>query len=515
MMASVSLWLDCDGNAQAPYAALCAVVAVAALGSLAPLGEGFDRAILGSVRAQPAPIALTSASQAASSDPAWLLARLQGSDTPSLLHLSERSLRSQASTKGSSSQGMASITDALLVQQAQRVDQTLAAFDLSVQERTGFSLEELVARGYLVDLADKVDAVRAAAAKSGSLSATDKALTSELNTLLTSKRALDELLAAFDADGSFTLDELEQVVHSTEKTIRRHRGLTRDGKTSYLAVLLKRRNHLRDAVLAFEKEGLEVPHALGLQMALLAQQFEVGAARATLAQRIEDLAESGASVEEYRALKKRLAELDTRFTHASGIELAAVGPAAGDASAVKDFLAQPQGVSASQLLAIMPNLGVTEAEQYAPLLNRAMEEASINTPARQAAFIAQLAHESIGLMYFEELASGSAYEGRRDLGNVYAGDGKRYKGRGPIQLTGRANYRAAGQALGVDLEGNPELAAHPEIGFRIAAWYWQTRGLNKLADVGDFDRITLLINGGYNGAQSRRTYWATAQNVLS
>ena len=143
-----------------------------------------------------------------------------------------------------------------------------------------------------------------------------------------------------------------------------------------------------------------------------------------------------------------------------------------------------------------------------------MEEAAINTPARQAAFLAQLAHESLGLTAFEEFASGAAYEWRTDLGNTHAGDGRRYKGRGPIQLTGRANYRAAGKALGLDLEGNPELAATPEIGFRVATWYWSSRNLNQLADVGDFDAITYRINGGYNGHHDRRHYWSRAKDVL-
>jgi len=124
-----------------------------------------------------------------------------------------------------------------------------------------------------------------------------------------------------------------------------------------------------------------------------------------------------------------------------------------------------------------------------------MKEAGINTPARQNAFIAQLAHESGQFRYMEELASGKAYEGRRDLGNTQPGDGERYKGRGPIQITGRSNYEQAGKALGLDLVGHPEIAAQPDVGFRLAAWYWNTRNLNNLADQKNFSGITRAVNG--------------------
>jgi predicted chitinase/LysM repeat protein len=172
------------------------------------------------------------------------------------------------------------------------------------------------------------------------------------------------------------------------------------------------------------------------------------------------------------------------------------------------------GVSLQQLRAIMPNLPAARAEQMLPYLNSAMQEAHINTPRREAAFLAQLAHESVELRYFEEIASGAAYEGRSDLGNTQPGDGVRFKGRGPIQLTGRSNYRAAGQALGIDLEHNPTRAADPDVGFRTAAWFWNSRNLNSYADAGNFDAITLRVNGGYNGKASRDMYYARALNVL-
>ncbi|HYO71721.1 MAG TPA: LysM peptidoglycan-binding domain-containing protein [Archangium sp.] len=173
------------------------------------------------------------------------------------------------------------------------------------------------------------------------------------------------------------------------------------------------------------------------------------------------------------------------------------------------------GVSLAQLKKIMPNLSQAKAEAYLPHLNKAMAEAGINTPKRQAAFLAQLAHESAEFRYMEEIASGSAYEGRRDLGNTQPGDGVRFKGRGPIQLTGRSNYRAAGKALGIDLENNPKRAADPDVGFRTAAWYWNTRNLNKYADSGDFRELTRRINGGYNGLADRQKYYQRALDVLT
>lgn len=168
----------------------------------------------------------------------------------------------------------------------------------------------------------------------------------------------------------------------------------------------------------------------------------------------------------------------------------------------------------AQLRAVMPRLAADRAADVLPYLDAAMREAGIVSPRRMAAFLAQLAHESAELRYFEELASGDAYEGRRDLGNTQSGDGRRYKGRGPIQLTGRANYRDAGEALGVPLEQRPELAATLEVGFRVAGWFWRTRELNELADAGAFDAITKRINGGYNGKAERDAYHARATAVL-
>lgn len=170
----------------------------------------------------------------------------------------------------------------------------------------------------------------------------------------------------------------------------------------------------------------------------------------------------------------------------------------------------------AQLRKIMPNCSEARAAALLPFLNAALTEASVDTPWRVAAFVAQLAHESGELRYFEELASGTAYEGRKDLGNTEPGDGKRFKGRGPIQLTGRSNYRAAGAELALPLEAVPEMAASPEHGFRIAAWYWKKHGLNERADAGPlaFDSITRRINGGLNGKVDRDRFYARAMQAL-
>lgn len=135
----------------------------------------------------------------------------------------------------------------------------------------------------------------------------------------------------------------------------------------------------------------------------------------------------------------------------------------------------------------------------------------LDTPNRLAHFMAQVAHESGGFRYMEEIASAQAYEGREDLGNVVAGDGRRYKGRGPLQLTGRANYRKFGRAVGVDMERHPEIAAYPSIGLWIACQYWADKALNQLADADDIVAVTRKVNGGQNGLADRKAYLAKAK----
>ena len=162
--------------------------------------------------------------------------------------------------------------------------------------------------------------------------------------------------------------------------------------------------------------------------------------------------------------------------------------------------AEPPGVSLAQLCALMPGLPWGKAERYLPFLNHAMREADIRTPRRQAVFLAQLAQVSNDLRHFEEPGSGEAYEGRQDLGNTQPGDGQRYKGRGPFPLVGRTRYRAAGRALGVDLEKDPARAGDPDLGFRVAAWFWRGNGLNQLADAGNLSAISRVLNSSLQKA---------------
>ncbi len=128
----------------------------------------------------------------------------------------------------------------------------------------------------------------------------------------------------------------------------------------------------------------------------------------------------------------------------------------------------------------------------------------MESPLRLAHFMAQLMHESGKFRYMEEIASGAAYEGRRDLGNLQPGDGKRYKGRGPIQITGRNNYRKYGRKIGIDIEAEPTLAANPSIGLHLALEFWKMNGLNAFADQDDIRTVTRRINGGYNGLEDRK-----------
>jgi predicted chitinase/peptidoglycan hydrolase-like protein with peptidoglycan-binding domain len=164
---------------------------------------------------------------------------------------------------------------------------------------------------------------------------------------------------------------------------------------------------------------------------------------------------------------------------------------------------------------VLERLGVPAdgARRYVPMLDVAMREFGITTPVRARMFLAQLAHESAGLTAFEEHASGADYEGNRALGNTQPGDGVRFKGRGPIQLTGRWNYTHYGKLLGVDLVKRPRLAAQPRYGFRLAAAYFEDRGCNRAADRGDFHECTRLINAALLHYDRRRALYEKLANV--
>lgn len=179
-------------------------------------------------------------------------------------------------------------------------------------------------------------------------------------------------------------------------------------------------------------------------------------------------------------------------------------------------------ITEQQLLQIMPHAG-PRAGVFVPVLNAAMKRWQIDTPRRIAAFLAQIGHESNQLRNVREIWGPTPaqvrYDVRTDLGNTPQadGDGKRYRGRGLIQITGRANYAAVSIALFGDdrLLQQPELLEQPEWAAESAGWFWSTNGLNRLADGGRFEAITRRINGGLNGQDDRLALWDRAKEVLA
>ena len=177
-------------------------------------------------------------------------------------------------------------------------------------------------------------------------------------------------------------------------------------------------------------------------------------------------------------------------------------------------------ITLADLQKICPLANPKRMAVFVEPLQQAMEEFEINTPPRKAAFIAQIALESGGFHYVKEIASGASYEGRLDLGNTEPGDGVKFKGRGLLQNTGRANYHACGLALGLDLFICPELLEQPIHAARSAGWFWKSHGLNELADAGEFKKITKRINGAAtDGPPShhliRVEYYERALEVLA
>lgn len=175
-------------------------------------------------------------------------------------------------------------------------------------------------------------------------------------------------------------------------------------------------------------------------------------------------------------------------------------------------------ITTQQLLQILPN-SRAKAAAFVSFINAAMRSRNIVGTKRSSAFIAQIGHESGQLLYVREIwgptATQRRYEGREDLGNTVAGDGSKYRGRGLIQITGRANYAKCGKALGLDLINHPELLEQPQWACESAAWFWESNGLNELADRDQFNTITRRINGGLNGLADRVEIWERAKKVLA
>ena len=171
-------------------------------------------------------------------------------------------------------------------------------------------------------------------------------------------------------------------------------------------------------------------------------------------------------------------------------------------------------ITYEQLRAIMPYAAKSKLLEFIDPINLALEKYDINNRLRICAFISQIAHESGSLNYTKEIASGAAYEGRKDLGNINEGDGVKFKGRGLIQVTGLANYNIVGKALGLDLFTHPELLEKPLNAAMSAAWWWHNKGLNAWADKGDMIKITKIINGGTNGLKDRLDFYNTSLKVI-
>lgn len=157
------------------------------------------------------------------------------------------------------------------------------------------------------------------------------------------------------------------------------------------------------------------------------------------------------------------------------------------------------------------------AGRYAKPLEDACIRFGITTTLQKAHFLAQVAHESDGFATTVEYASGAAYEGRADLGNTEPGDGRFFKGRGLIQLTGRYNYTDYSRAMYGDDRAvrAPVMVAQLPDAALAAGWYWQSRGLNPLAADDDLERVTRRINGGLNGLDSRAGYLRLAKRLFS
>lgn len=148
-------------------------------------------------------------------------------------------------------------------------------------------------------------------------------------------------------------------------------------------------------------------------------------------------------------------------------------------------------------------------------VNRALRQSGCTTVNRAAMFLAQICEESGGLQWMTELASGSEYEGRRDLGNTQPGDGVKFKGRGPIQVTGRNNYTALSRwahdrgyvPSATYFVDNPTALADDKYAFLGAVWFWTTHNLNRYGDANDVRGATLVINGGTRGLDARQANW--------
>lgn len=171
--------------------------------------------------------------------------------------------------------------------------------------------------------------------------------------------------------------------------------------------------------------------------------------------------------------------------------------------------------TSEELRRMLPSAG-DRLTPHLPFIGPALEWGKIDDKTELAAFMAHLAHESGEYRYMREIADGSQYEGRTDLGNIYPGDGHKYPGRGAIQVTGRDAARAAGRALGAPFEDHPELMELPEWATKVSVWFWTKYKpwLPPAARLGWFHVTQRLVNGGENGWLARLEYYRHNLSLL-
>lgn len=178
-------------------------------------------------------------------------------------------------------------------------------------------------------------------------------------------------------------------------------------------------------------------------------------------------------------------------------------------------------INADLLSAVAPHVSGHRALDQAKIiaatgsiLQDTLAKYDITTPLRIAHFVGQTMEEADGYCTLREYASGREYEGRKDLGNVHPGDGVRYAGRSPLQLTGRVNYARVGAELDLPLEDHPEMAEQMPVALEISCVYWRDHRINNLADLDDIEHVTRVINGGWNGIAQRIAYTDKAKHAL-
>lgn len=178
-------------------------------------------------------------------------------------------------------------------------------------------------------------------------------------------------------------------------------------------------------------------------------------------------------------------------------------------------------ITAEQLALIMPR-GAARVPRFLDPINKTMAQFDIDTAQRQSSFLAQIAHESGQLLYVQELASGDAYENRKDLGNTHPGDGRMFRGHGLIQITGRANHQACADFFKMNLLDFMAWVIQDEGATSASGWWWYANHVNLVADGGDELAVSRLVNCGSahskctpNGLKERLAFKTIALKVLS